>query len=45
MPKILMEAQINKPFDHWAAVFDGDKEAQYLQYLLQSGQPDPWEKI
>ena len=28
MPKILMEAQINKPFDHWAAVFDGDKDDQ-----------------
>ena len=28
MPKILMEAQISKPFDHWAAVFDGDKDDQ-----------------
>ena len=28
MPKILMEAQINKPFDHWVGVFDADKEAQ-----------------
>ena len=27
MPKILMEAQINKPFDHWVGVFDADKEA------------------
>ena len=26
MPKILMEAQINKPFDHWVKVFDADKE-------------------
>ena len=26
MPKILMEAQINKPFDHWVGVFDADKE-------------------
>ena len=26
MPKILMEAQIKKPFDHWVGVFDADKE-------------------
>ena len=26
MPKILMEAQINKPFDHWVGIFDADKE-------------------
>ena len=28
MPKILMEAQINKPFDHWVGVFDADKDDQ-----------------
>ena len=28
MPKILMEAQINKPFDHWVGVFDADNEAR-----------------
>ena len=26
MPKILMEAQIKKPFDPWVGVFDADKE-------------------
>ena len=26
MPKILMEAHIKKPFDHWVGVFDADKE-------------------
>ena len=28
MPKILMEAQINKPFEHWVGVFDTDKGDQ-----------------
>ena len=28
MPKILMEAQINKPFDHWVGVFDADNEVR-----------------
>ena len=28
MPKILMEAQINKPFEHWVGVFDADKDDQ-----------------
>ena len=28
MPKILLEAQINKPFDNWVEAFDGDKEDQ-----------------
>mgnify|MGYP002839735528 CR=1 FL=1 len=28
MPKILMEAQISKPFDTWAEVFDADKDDQ-----------------
>ena len=28
MPKILMEAQINKPFDHWVGVFDTDNEVR-----------------
>ena len=28
MPKILLEAQINKPFDHWVGVFDADKDDQ-----------------
>ena len=28
MPKILMDAQINKPFDHWVGVFDADNEVR-----------------
>ena len=28
MPKILMEAQISKPFDAWVGVFDADKDDQ-----------------
>ena len=28
MPKILMEAEINKPFDHWVGVFDADNEVR-----------------
>ena len=28
MPTILMEAQINKPFEHWVGVFDADKDDQ-----------------
>ena len=28
MPKILMESQINKPFEHWVGVFDADKDDQ-----------------
>ena len=28
MPKILMEAQINKLFEHWVGVFDADKDDQ-----------------
>jgi len=28
MPKILMEAQINKPFEHWVGTFDADKDDQ-----------------
>ena len=28
MPKILMEAQLSKGFDHWVGFFDADKEVQ-----------------
>ena len=28
MPKILMEAQLSKSFEHWVGVFDGDKDDQ-----------------
>ena len=28
MPKILMEAQLSKSFEHWVAIFDGDKNDQ-----------------
>jgi len=28
MPKILMEAQINKSSEHWVRVFDADKDDQ-----------------
>ena len=28
MPKILMEAQLSKGFDHWVGFFDGDKDEQ-----------------
>ena len=28
MPKILMEAQLSKSFEHWVAIFDGDKDDQ-----------------
>ena len=30
MPKILMEAQINKPFEHQVGVFDADKDDQLV---------------
>ena len=45
MPKILMQAKINKPYDHWVKIFDADKgeaeAAAFSQFFRGHELEDP----